>query len=135
MTNVQGEYLAENLNWGKYLVVTSYADVLFENGVEVKLSAENKSAENTDFLIELATSVDSPKALTKLHVYPNPAQDMLWVKGVNETINYKICTIDGNCVKTGETNALINTGELKTGVFILILETSSIKQIIKIIKQ
>lgn len=135
MTNDQGEYTVQNLNWGKYLVVPSYLGISFDNGIDVELSVENASAVNIDFLLGIATSINSPEEITKLRVYPNPVQDIIWVKGINKSLNYKIYSINGNCLRTGTTVSSINIEELNKGIYLLELETSSIRQMVKIIKQ
>ncbi len=135
MTNDQGEYTVQNLNWGKYLVVPSYLGISFDNGIDVELSVENASAVNIDFLLGIATSINSPEEITKLRVYPNPVQDIIWVKGINKSLNYKIYSINGNCLRTGTTVSSINIEELNKGIYLLELETLWLKHFIKIVKQ
>jgi ELWxxDGT repeat protein len=135
ITNELGEYKIEYLNWGKYLVVPSYKGVSFENSIEVELSEENASVENVNFMLGTITSLNQPQSVANLKIFPNPAKDILWIKGHSNKINYKILTIDGICIKSGEAENNINIGNLSKGLYLLQIETSSAKQIIKIVKQ
>lgn len=54
---------------------------------------------------------------------------------IYKSLNYKIYSINGNCLRTGTTVSSINIEELNKGIYLLELETSSIRQMVKIIKQ
>ena len=134
VTNDQGEYLAENLNWGKYFVVPSYKGFSFENGIEVELSGGQANAYDVNFVLHPLTTVHNLQASLNIRVYPNPVNDIIWIQGNTAKVTYKIFTINGTCVKFGETQNSINIEDLSKGIYLLQFDTLSAKQILKIIK-
>lgn len=54
-----------------------------------------------------------------IHVYPNPASDLVFVSNLTDEVNYEILLINGQTVQTGMTNNSINVSNLNAGIYVL----------------
>jgi len=73
-------------------------------------------------------------AVSQFVVYPNPFNDMLNIKGI-ENADYKVFTIDGKLVKSGKTSAQLNLSDLSKGLYLLQLSANGSTETKKIIKK
>ena len=67
-------------------------------------------------------------------VYPNPFNDMLNIKGI-ENADYKVFTIDGKLVESGKTSSQLNLSNLSKGLYLLQLSANGTTETKKIIKK
>jgi hypothetical protein len=69
----------------------------------------------------VGSGISSVSGAKQLSVYPNPANDMLYVKGLTETnVHYTLTDIAGRVVMQGElTNDVLSVSELKSGWYFL----------------
>lgn len=89
----------------------------------------------------ITTVVENRITDDKLIVYPNPADDWILLNSRgslvnNSKVNFRVITTAGNKVIEGiySYNDRINTAELKSGIYIIILETSENMFIGKFVK-
>lgn len=73
----------------------------------------------------------------QLTVYPNPANHIIMVKGVEKTTNFTIVNLAGVSVLSGtiNTQSNINVEHLPKGVYLLVAESESSHQVIRFVKQ
>ncbi|MFV0571595.1 MAG: T9SS type A sorting domain-containing protein [Xanthomarina gelatinilytica] len=69
--------------------------------------------------------------LNTISIYPNPANNSIYVKHNGEIINYSINTITGQLIKKGTLDATIHLKQLPNGVYLLSLYTTNGHKIIK----
>ena len=65
----------------------------------------------------------------KIQFYPNPAQDIVHIKGINGNFSYEIFSLDGKKVKTGTSNGSINLADLIPGIYFVSVENQRFKLI------
>lgn len=70
----------------------------------------------------------------KVAVYPNPFNDMLNIKGI-ENADYEIFSIDGKLIQSGKTSMQLNLGNLSKGMYLLKLSANGTSETKKIIKK
>lgn len=114
----------------------------FGNGYQVHLckldSLNNRNDENTDFL-DLATTIISREVKEAIKIFPNPAQDYIYLSS-EESTNYtfKITGIDGKQFSNGSLKDQpngIDIRNLASGLFILKLyESGELKSISRFVK-
>lgn len=69
-----------------------------------------------------------------LEVYPNPATDVLYVKGLpREAVEYAIFNVMGQKVKAGSTNGTIPVAELGKGLYVLQIEGNKHPETVKFV--
>ena len=69
-----------------------------------------------------------------LEVYPNPATDVLCMKGLSsEAVDYTIFNMMGQKLKAGITNGIIPVAELGTGVYLLQIEGNKKRETAKFV--
>ena len=77
--------------------------------------------------IDIIGNVDYATSRGTVSVYPNPANDMLWVTmGRTISADWRILTLDGRLVLEGNTMGKqfnVNTESLASGSYLLRLET------------
>src|SRR5690606_24864258 len=101
-------------------------------------SLNNRNDENTDFL-DLATTIISREVKEAIKIFPNPAQDYIYLSS-EESTNYtfKITGIDGKQFSNGSLKDQpngIDIRNLASGLFILKLyESGELKSISRFVK-
>ena len=79
-------------------------------------------------------AVQEPSQPKPLEVYPNPATNILCLKGLTcEAVDYTIFNAMGQKVKAGTTNGIIPVAELGTGVYLLRVEGSRQLETVKFV--
>lgn len=93
----------------------------YENQILEKSSTSSKDA-------TLTLGVQSAD-LDQFSLYPNPAKNELYVKGIQKNVEYTVVTIDGRLVKKGiyQPNKPIAVSELAPGAYIFTVEERNIK--------
>jgi hypothetical protein len=85
-------------------------------------------AEDYPVLIENATqTTNSVKALSHLEIGPNPFNNQLKIINNKETLNYAIVDITGRLIQSGSVTgqAAINTSDVPSGIFSIVLQSTS----------
>jgi hypothetical protein len=67
-----------------------------------------------------------------LNLYPNPAQDIINISGLNQATNYAIYSLDGRIVQNGEVLDQINIVTLEKGNYVIVLE--DLTQVLRFLK-
>jgi len=81
-------------------------------------------AEDYPVLIENATQATNVETLSHLEVAPNPFKNQLTILNNKETLNYTIVDITGRLIQSGSVKGqeAINTSEVPSGIFSIILQ-------------
>ncbi len=61
----------------------------------------------------------------ELYIYPNPATSTLFIKGLRDIVEVNIINITGTAVMTINNSAMINVADLKEGLYLMKVKTSS----------
>jgi para-nitrobenzyl esterase len=102
---------------------------------------DNSQGESGDeFLVRtlgscsLALSVNEQTELKELRVYPNPVENELHIEGLigNETLS--MMTLSGNVVYEGTSNNRLDVSHLGSGMYLLIVQTSNSREVVKFLK-
>lgn len=104
-------------------------DLTADNGDRVTFN--NISVHGT---VELGVA---PITRTKLHVFPNPFNDMISVAGLNGVSTFDVYTLEGRKVKSGAVPASgeISLGELSNGLYLLTVNADGVSQTMKVVKK
>ena len=79
-------------------------------------------------------AVHGPSQLQRLEVYPNPASDFLYLKGLpSHTVEYAISNLLGQKVATGTSNGTIPIAELGKGIYLLQIKGEKIQKTTKFV--
>ncbi len=70
-------------------------------------------------LLTINTSAVKSAELTKLSVYPNPAQNKIHISGLNNAVDYEVYNLLGSRMLHGSTLNAINVSSLPSGLFLL----------------
>ena len=79
--------------------------------------------------------VENP--LAGMFVYPNPAQDLINVSGLDAEANFNLFALDGRVVKKGHllSGGAISIADLTSGIYLLQVSSADATQTIKIVKK
>ena len=69
------------------------------------------------FTTSIATPVETDKA-TEFAIYPNPAKDILQVKGL-DVASVKIYSLTGQMLKEVQNSAVVNVSDMETGIYLI----------------
>ncbi|MBL7718988.1 MAG: T9SS type A sorting domain-containing protein [Flavipsychrobacter sp.] len=86
----------------------------------------------------MPVTVEEVKATNEIVVYPNPATELLQVKGLQETTNYRLLSITGSVMQTGvleQNNKGISTSHLTPGMYLLELNNTQQHGVVRVLKQ
>ncbi|WP_313092261.1 M1 family aminopeptidase [Chryseobacterium flavum] len=108
------QYFSETVSFPVYSVQFNYEYQILERNSTV-------SQDNT-------LSVSSAEK-ENFGLYPNPAKNELYIKGVNRAVSYSIYAIDGKLVRRGmhQPEKSINIAELIPGAYIITINDQNIK--------
>ena len=82
------------------------------------------------------TAINEVKQASGLQVFPNPATDLLNIRGLKTDFDYNIFDINGKEIQKGHSTApSIKVGHLTAGVYMISISTKSEKYSLKFIKQ
>ena len=87
---------------------------------------------------ELQLQIDEFNSDIHYKLYPNPANNILFLKGFeNELLNISILSIDGRLIKQLQAKGInqIDIGELQNSIYLVRIMNSKIMVIKKIVKQ
>jgi hypothetical protein len=72
-----------------------------------------------NYMMGLLPSTIQTEKNNMLHVFPNPATDLLTIPGLNAPVNYQIIDITGSVILTGSAIRSIDIASLVPGLYIL----------------
>ncbi len=138
--------LVRNGEWGEVTIpIADFAGTLaFQNMQYLFRIGSVGLAPRTDFSLaidDIYWSVDpalsvSNSSVKKAVLYPNPATNQVLVKGVDGLKSVAIYNINGQLVKTLNSNlGVINTRALASGVYFVRIETVSAQKMLKLVKK
>lgn len=126
---------AVNANSNTQLVTTSITDdnliLSFASGeygiTELIIEASSDGLSVTDtFEIEVSFNTGSVELSSKsLQVYPNPCQNVLNVKSVSKIQSLSLINLKGQVLLQNTYSSTVDLSEMKSGVYILVIETES----------
>ncbi len=146
LTNVQGFFAYENLEYGTYFVKVEKAGLQAEH-VEVVLDAGNPVSGDINFQLNSGQviSIQSVSQINRIFIYPNPARDKLNVvlpsdfRRINSLeIFSQLGTIQGgrfSSEKTRQNCLQVDLSGLVTGIYLLKLSSDKNVVVAKFIKQ
>jgi hypothetical protein len=68
------------------------------------------------------TSINNMNAATGIHIYPNPASDIIHISSGKNILEYRLCDLSGKSVMTGKINQTsfsINSSDLVPGLYFI----------------
>ncbi len=74
-------------------------------------------------LLSTITAVQENPTQSEIRIYPNPAQDRIWVRGLSQSSVFWVYTITGQLVETSNFENEINCQLWQSGIYILYIET------------
>ncbi|MBL7717793.1 MAG: T9SS type A sorting domain-containing protein [Flavipsychrobacter sp.] len=87
--------------------------------------------------IQVTVGVNTIAGIEDISVYPNPAKEMLHLKGLMETTNYRLLTVTGAVIQQGAlepANNGISTADLPPGMYLLELNNKQQQGVVRIMK-
>ncbi|GAA0725968.1 hypothetical protein GCM10009430_32410 [Aquimarina litoralis] len=133
-----------NIKTSKFMSLESEA---IKNGIRLEILNKNQISKspNKEFYLELINQqksniIDEENfKIPELKIYPNPAKESLNIafSNFNEEIRIEIYTINGKLIDTVTSKSKlsrINTGRLKSGIYILKIKGENINETSKFIK-
>ena len=83
-----------------------------------------------------STGINENYAITPISIYPNPANDILFIQSDNQ-LSYSgtVSGIDGKIILNFTTSNSIDVSGLNKGIYFLTLNSESSSQVIRFIKQ
>ncbi len=125
-TNGEVAYVRlENTESNQYFTVPTAFEV-----ASVEFNHDHQILEsNSTVQYDASLSLRENEAITGVVVYPNPAKNELFVKGLNGISDFKISYINGQLVKKGtiKSNNSIDVSGLEKGTYILEIENNKLK--------
>lgn len=125
-TNGEVAYVRlENTESNQYFTVPTAFEV-----ASVEFNHDHQILEsNSTVQHDASLSLRENEAITGVVVYPNPAKNELFVKGLNGISDFKISYINGQLVKKGtiKSNNSIDVSGLEKGTYILEIENNKLK--------
>lgn len=70
----------------------------------------------------------------ELNVFPNPCQDYIQIQSSSQQLSYSICDLNGQVVRSGNSDNKIFVDDLKVGIYFLSLTKKGITKTLKITK-
>ncbi len=139
-TDANGDYSFTNLAYNTYKIWVEVAGKV-TTPISVTLDADNSSSDNNDFIEKngtitpKATSINNTVASSDINIYPNPVQNVLNIDiNVNNTGNYtfniysitgQLITVEQINISSGDNLIKLNTNDLNSGSYILIISNDN----------
>ena len=113
---------------------------------EVKANISAQGINNTqgetgdEFLVRvlgacsLALSIEDQFEQDQLNIYPNPTENELYIDGLQGDEVFSILSLSGNEVFKGSATESIDVGHLKSGVYLLIVQTQTSSEVLRFVK-
>ncbi len=80
----------------------------------------------------IITSIGKNNQLN-IEIYPNPAQEFVKVQGVQGNFEYHIWDNSGRVILQGRSDGQIETGNLKSGIYALMIQQESLNSVVKVV--
>lgn len=94
---------------------------------------QNPSLFGTGILDEqTVTSVRNNQEL-EINIYPNPAEEIIQVQGLQGNFDYLILDNSGRVLQTGNCDGQINIGNLESGVYALMIRDGELNKVVKVV--
>ena len=75
---------------------------------------------NVTVLVEISTTIDEVASMHGSGIFPNPAQDFVYLTNVTTPLPYQLYTMDGRIIRSGTlTTGQLAVSELPTGAYLL----------------
>ncbi len=105
-----------------YTAPTSSAGAMYYRVVVSDAGEGCEDAISSSALVTVTgpNSISAPSA-NDIHIYPNPVQDRLYVKGITNEMHWTITSLTGVAISTGRTID-INVSDLQSGFYLIKLE-------------
>ncbi len=129
-TNTDGQAIVENLKSGTYTYIVSATNYTSDTA---SVTITNQDTILNIILIDESSFVEDIFK-NQIKVYPIPADDFLFVKGINETTEVEFFDLSGKKVLHKQINQDINkldVSKIKEGVYLMKVNNLTVKIIIK----
>jgi hypothetical protein len=87
---------------------------------------------NSSYNFELGSILEANK--DKLMVYPNPASDLIYLKGINHKTSYKVIDLNGKEILFGKYYHGIDISHLNQGTYLLIVNQKDKQEVLRFTK-
>lgn len=89
---------------------------------------------SNEFTIYVVSPTDAESLSgDQVEVYPNPAQNTLYVEGLDNSDSIDLYTLSGSMVKSAGSNQQINVGNIEPGVYLLVIKKDNERMAKKIV--
>ncbi len=110
----------------KELEVTGLADGTYNFSVFALDPSGNQSpASSVEAIILTVPTAVQPQSAEKLKIYPNPVTSTLQVNRVQDILEIKIINMTGSIVRTVHNTNMVDVGDLREGLYLIRVKTSS----------
>ncbi|MBA7548897.1 hypothetical protein ES705_41365 [subsurface metagenome] len=115
-------------------VITYDSEGIFNVTLTCQNSAGSSSVTKTSYIIVSGSTSIDEQATNIIQIYPNPAQDYLYIDSDQE-FHLQVISISGQVMMTSRNLNKIDVSELQSGIYILLIEIDGNKIIRKLIKE
>ncbi|MBO9703467.1 MAG: T9SS type A sorting domain-containing protein [Sporocytophaga sp.] len=78
------------------------------------------------------TSIENSNQI-EITVYPNPAEEFIQVKGLQGNFEYNILDNSGRLIQQGRSEGQINIGDLRSGIYAMIVKQEGVNSVVKVV--
>ena len=83
-----------------------------------------------------STGINEPNKITTVNIYPNPANDVLFIQTANQLrYNGTVSGLDGKIILNFTNSNSLDISSLANGIYFLTINSESSRQVIRFIKQ
>jgi len=125
-------YLNENLReCSTELICKKMSDASFN----IRLALNSNGCNSKEEIIEKCiTNTENEPALNQIEIYPHPITNGINIRGLMESMDYKIINMTGKIIQNGQTDNFIDVSNLPKGFYVLHLCSKRQKIRIKTLK-
>lgn len=125
---------------GVLKLTTSEGDIIFWNRTPFSPLLQLPSSGAPYVLEPITVGMDEAQPLAALQVYPNPAEDRLWLTGTSDVTNWVVVDAMGRqlasgTVPAGQDRAEIAVDALPSGVYRLFVEAAGARRTLPFVRQ